>query len=317
MLNVRRFNLACLAAVVLPLIGIVAAVALAWRHASFGAVELSVCGVMFMGTFIGVEVGYHRHFVHRSFCSSAAVRHVLGALGSMACQGSVIWWAGVHRTHHQFPDRDGDPHSPLDGFYRAHMGWLFGGNVNPPGWTRRVKDLVRDPVAASVHRRYPIYAAAGIVGPAVVVAMMHGSWHGLLPGVLWGSLVRIFLVNHIIWSVNSVCHCFGRQPYQTHDMSCNNYVLMLPSLGFSLHNNHHAFPRSAVTSHAWWQVDVCGLMIRLMAACGLAWDVNFPARDQMARRRMKPASFEVMRVEGPAVSFNGCRRECHPLVDAS
>jgi stearoyl-CoA desaturase (Delta-9 desaturase) len=287
MLDVRRFNLICLAAVALPLGGFFVALALAWNFARIGAPELAACVIMFLATFVGIEVGYHRHFVHRSFCAPAAVRHVLGTLGSMACQGSVIWWAGIHRTHHQYPDRVGDPHSPLDGFYQAHMGWLLGCNVNPRAWTRRVSDLIRDPVAASIHRRYAIYAIAGLVAPAVVVALVTGSWAGLLTGFLWGGLVRVFLVNHIVWSVNSICHCFGRQPYQTHDMSCNNYVMMLPSLGFSLHNNHHAFPSSATTSHAWWQVDLCGLVIRLMAVCGLASNVSIPTRDQLARRKIE------------------------------
>jgi stearoyl-CoA desaturase (delta-9 desaturase) len=202
----------------------------------------------------------------------------------MACQGSVIWWAGVHRTHHQFPDRPGDPHSPLDGFYEAHMGWLFGHKVNPSDWTRRVRDLLRDPVAKSVHRWYPVCAVCGFIGPAVLVAMIQGSWYGLVSGFLWGGLVRVFLVTQIVASVNSICHSFGQRPYRTHDMSRNNYALMLPSLGFSLHNNHHAFPSAATTSHAWWQIDICGFVIQTMAACGLVWDVNLPSGDQLARR---------------------------------
>jgi stearoyl-CoA desaturase (delta-9 desaturase) len=287
MLNVRRFHLACLAVVVLPLAGFVAAVALAWGHGSVGATELGICGAMFVVTFVGIEVGYHRHFVHRSFCAAGPVRHILGAMGSMACQGSVIWWAGIHRTHHRFPDREGDPHSPLDGFYQAHVGWLLGAKVSPPGWTRRVKDLIRDPVTARVHRNYPAYAIAGFIVPAVFVATIQGSWYGLATGLLWGGLVRIFLVHHIVSSVNSVCHFFGRQPYETRDMSCNNYALMLPSLGFSLHNNHHAFPSSATTSHAWWQVDLCGLFIRLLVLCGLAWEMNEPSTEQKAARRKR------------------------------
>jgi stearoyl-CoA desaturase (delta-9 desaturase) len=289
-LNVRRFNLISLAVIVLPLVGVVAALALAWNNASIGAVELGVCGLMFAGTFIGVEVGYHRHFAHCSFHTSSAVRHILGALGSMACQGSVIWWTGIHRSHHHLTDTVGDPHSPMEGFYQAHMGWLLSGHVNPPGWTHRVKDLIFDPLAACLHRRYPLYALLGLAGPAVAVAMIERSWYGLLSGFLWGGLVRIFLVNHITWSTNSICHRYGRQPYPTHDASFNNYVLMLPSLGLSLHNNHHAFPAAATTSHAWWQVDVCGLIIRLMEACGLVWNVSIPSREKLAQRRTNRGS---------------------------
>jgi stearoyl-CoA desaturase (Delta-9 desaturase) len=290
MMKLQRFRLACLAVAVLPTMGFIAAVWLSRNRGRVGLVELGVCGLMFLATFVGIEVGYHRHFVHRSFRATSVARHVLGALGSMAWQGSVIWWAGIHRTHHQFPDREGDPHSPLDGFYRAHMGWLLGININPPYWTRRVKDLIRDPEVAAVHRQYLLWAIVGIVGPAVAVAILQGSWYGLLTGFLWGGPVRICLVNHIVWSVNSVCHCFGGKPYQTHDLSCNNYLLMLPSMGFSLHNNHHAFPSSATTSHAWWQIDLSGLIIRLLAICGAAWDVTVPSRELMAQRKKHSTS---------------------------
>lgn len=287
MLNTRLFNLACLAAIVVPFLGVLTAAALAWQAGGVGVVELAVCGVMFVITYVGVEVGIHRHFAHQSFQAPAGVRKVLGAMGSMACQGSPIWWAGVHRTHHQFADRQGDPHSPLEGLLRAHMTWLLDRNVNPERWTRRVRDLIRDPVAAWVHRRYPLFAILGIVLPATVVGVIHGTWMGALSGLVWGSLVRMFLVNHMIWSINSLCHWFGKQPYPTRDLSRNVYWLMLPSLGFSLHNNHHAFPGSATTAHLWWQLDVCGLVIRLLERCGLAYDVSIPSQEQIERRRAK------------------------------
>ncbi len=313
MFNVRFFNVACLAAVVLPIVGFTAAVAVAVQQGRVGTLELSVCAVMFVLTFVGVEVGYHRHFAHRAFCAHPAVRHVLGALGSMACQGTVIWWAGVHRTHHRFSDRDGDPHSPLEGLAQAHVGWLLRNNVNPDGWTRRVKELIRDPVVGTVHRRYPLYVTAGIVTPAVLVGIAEGSWQGLLSGLLWGGLVRMFLVNHIVWSINSICHTYGRKVYSTHDLSRNNYWLMLPSLGFSLHNNHHAFPKSATTSHVWWQIDFCGLVIRLMSACGLAWNVSIPSTEQLVRRRTSHPSQAARR---RAVSASGtATRTPNDLLD--
>jgi stearoyl-CoA desaturase (delta-9 desaturase) len=290
MLNTRLFNLACLAAIVIPFLGVLLAVALAWSAGGVGAVELAVCGMMFLITYVGVEVGFHRHFAHQSFDAPAWVRRVLGAMGAMACQGSPIWWAGVHRTHHQFADRAGDPHSPLEGLLRAHMTWLLDKHVNPERWTRRVRDLIRDPVAAWVHRRYPLFALLGFALPSAVVGVAYGTWLGALSGLLWGGLVRMFLVNHIIWSINSLCHCFGRQPYPTRDLSRNVYWLMLPSLGFSLHNNHHAFPGSATTAHVWWQLDVCGLVIRLLECCGLAYDVSVPSRKQIEHRRAKRTS---------------------------
>ena len=285
MFNQRLFNLACLGVVVLPLMGFIAAIALSLHFGYVGTLELSVCTLMLILTFVGIEVGFHRHFAHGSFSATGPVRHILGALGSMACQGTVIWWSGVHRTHHQFSDTDCDPHSPMNGFVHAHVTWLLDNNVNPDHWTRRIQELIRDPVTATVHRRYPLYVIAGFAFPAILVGIAQGSWYGILSGLLWGGLVRMFLVNHIVWSINSVCHSFGKRPYKTHDLSRNNYWLMFPSLGFSLHNNHHAFPKSATTSHVWWQIDLCGLVIHLLAALGLAWDVKIPSTERRTRRK--------------------------------
>lgn len=169
------------------------------------------------------------------------------------------------------------------------MAWIIrDDHVNPEKWTRRVKELISDPVVASIHRLYPLYSIGGLVLPAILVGLVHGSWFGVFSGFLWGGLVRLFLVNHLVWSINSVCHIYGSSDYVTQDHSRNNYWLMLPSLGFSLHNNHHAFPKAASTSHVWWQIDLCGLVIRLLAACGLAWDVNHvPSADRRARRRQQ------------------------------
>ncbi len=285
MLHQRTFRLACLAVVFLPLVGFCIAAGIVWRYGGVGLPEATVCSVLFVLTLLGIEMGYHRHFAHGAFRAKPAVRHVLGALGSMACQGAVVWWSGIHRTHHRHSDQPGDPHSPLEGFWQAHAGWLLAKNVNPPRWTRRTRDLVRDPVVVAVHRRYLIFALAGFVAPAVVLGAIYGTWQGALSGLLWGGFVRLFLVNHVVWSINSICHTFGAKTYATHDLSCNNYWLMLPSLGFSLHNNHHAFPKSATTSHAWWQIDLCGLVIRLLAALGLVWDVNSPSSERRSQRQ--------------------------------
>jgi len=220
-----------------------------------------------------LSLEFHRHFSHRSFQAATPVRHLLAALGSMAFQGTVLWWVGVHRTHHRYSDRPDDPHSPLKGFWRAHMGWILN-DVNPLRWTRRVKDLLRDPVAVAAHRRYYVWVALGMILPGIAVGLATQSWLGIATGILWGGLVRLFLVNHIVWSVNSICPCYGSQPYQTHDDARNNYWLLLPSMGFSLHNNHHAFPYAAINSHAWWQIDLCGMLVRGLELLGLAWDVR-------------------------------------------
>jgi stearoyl-CoA desaturase (delta-9 desaturase) len=260
----------------LPSLGVVAAVLFMWTQGA-GTAELTACAVMFVLTFVGIEVGFHRHFSHRSFKAVRAVRVVLAGLGSMALQGSVVWWAGVHRMHHGNADRSEDPHSPLDGLFHAHMGWLFK-NLDPPKWRRRASDLFRDDVARTATRMYYLWVIAGFLLPALAVSLATRSSRGLFLGLLWGGLVRIFLVNHIVWSINSICHTFGSRPYPTRDESRNNGLLSLPSLGFSWHNNHHAFPRSAINAHNWWQVDLCGLLILFLSALGLVWDVRRAAR---------------------------------------
>jgi stearoyl-CoA desaturase (Delta-9 desaturase) len=256
----------------LPFLGVLAAARLTWSHGT-GIAEIVACTVMYVLSFVGVEVGFHRHFAHRSFLAARPVRLVLAGLGSMALQGSVIWWAGIHRVHHAHSDRTGDPHSPLDGLLHAHVGWLFR-NLDPPDWRQRASNLFRDDVVRSATRSYHLWALAGLLLPAVGVALATRSWQGLLLGFLWGGLVRIFLVNHFVWSINSVCHRFGSRPYRTKDESRNNALLCLPSLGFSWHNNHHAFPGSAINAHHWWQLDPCGLLILGLQSTGLAWNVG-------------------------------------------
>jgi stearoyl-CoA desaturase (Delta-9 desaturase) len=258
--------------IVLPFLGVLAAARLTWSHGVGGA-ELTSFAIMYVLTFVGVEVGFHRHFAHRSFLAARPVRILLAGLGSMAWQGSVVWWAGVHRIHHANADRSGDPHSPLEGLLHAHVGWLFK-NLDPPGWRRRAANLFRDDVVRMATRSYYLWALAGILLPAVGVAIATRSAEGLLLGFLWGGLVRIFFVNHFIWSINSVCHRFGSRPYQLRDESRNNALLCLPSLGFSWHNNHHAFPGSAINSHHWWQLDICGLLILGLQRLGLAWNAR-------------------------------------------
>jgi stearoyl-CoA desaturase (Delta-9 desaturase) len=256
----------------LPFIGVLAAARLTWSHGA-GAAEIASFAIMYILTFVGIEVGFHRHFAHRAFLARRSVRIILAGLGSMAFQGSVVWWAGVHRVHHVNSDHTGDPHSPLEGLLHAHVGWLFR-NLDPPGWRHRASNLFRDDVARAATRTYYLWALAGLLLPAVSVALAMRSWQGLLLGFLWGGLMRIFFVNHFVWSINSVCHRFGSRPYPTRDESRNNVFLCLPSLGFSWHNNHHAFPGCAINSHRWWQLDPCGLLILGLQSLGLAWKVG-------------------------------------------
>jgi stearoyl-CoA desaturase (delta-9 desaturase) len=267
----RRIAIAMLA---LPTAGSVAALVLA---ACYGVslVALALFAVLYVVTMAGVEVGLHRYFSHRAFKCSPALRLALGIAGSMAGQGPVLFWAATHRRHHRTA---ADPHAPLGrgpaAFLRAHVGWLFEEHRYEPG--REAPDLVRDSATVTAQRLYLLWFALGLVLPALLGCAIAGTWYGALEGLLWGGLLRVFAVHHATWSVNSLCHLFGAQPWQSRDNSRNLGWLALPTLGGSWHNNHHAFPASATTSLRRWQLDPSGWLIAAAEAAGLVWDVRRP-----------------------------------------
>src|SRR5437868_2162638 len=180
---------------------------------------------------LGVTAGFHRMLTHRSFRAPPAVRAIILVLGSMAVEGSAIAWAFPHLKHHSFSDREGDPHSPLDGLVHAHLGWLF--NVEQADARLYCDDLLQDSIVVFVDRTNALWSLLSLVIPFAI-----GGWSGLL----WGGMVRTFLVHHTTWSVNSVCHSFGRRAFATRDRSRNHWLVGLLALGEGWHNNHHAFP---------------------------------------------------------------------------
>lgn len=282
-----RFTAFCLATEVVPPLSLAFALYWGWQQ-GFNAIALGAFVVMSALTLLGIEVGFHRHFAHRAFQAHPAVRMLLAALGSMAFQNSVVWWVGVHRTHHKYSDQPADPHSPTRSVFHAHSGWLFRpASVNPPRWSRRIKDLLQDPIVRTAHRRYSIYVVLGLLLPAIAVGGLSHSWHGVIDGFLWGGLIRIGAVNHLVWSINSLCHRYGDRPYRSRDLSCNNYWLALPTLGFSLHNNHHAFPNAAINAHHWWQLDISGYCILCLEKLGLAWEVRRPSVQQRSNKTLR------------------------------
>lgn len=293
----RKLRWINLGAVLLPFVGLIAAIVLTWGVA-FDWVYLGILAGMSLATSLGITVGYHRLFTHKSFRTNAVVRFALAACGSMAVQGPVIEWAGVHRRHHQHSDDEQDPHSPhahaggswgggvwgtLKGMFHAHMGWLFAGR--PKGLARYTKDLYADPVLRAVNKQFPALVLAGLVIPAVLGGLLTWSLMGVLLGFIWGGLVRIFFVHHITWSVNSVCHLWGAQPFRSHDHSRNNPIVGVLALGEGWHNNHHAFPTSARHGLRWWEFDASYLFIRGMALIGLASDVKVPDAERIASKR--------------------------------
>ena len=280
--NLARFG--TLVAVLLPIAGLVGAVISLWGW-GFGWVEFGVLAGMYLFTALGITVGFHRLFTHKSFETSAVVRFVLAALGSMAIQGSVLRWVAQHRRHHQHSDTPADPHSPhhrgrglvgvVRGFWHAHIGWAF--KPDAAGLDRYVTDLKKLASVRVASALFPLWIVLGLALPAVLGGVLSGTWAGVLLGFLWGGLVRVFLVHHVTWSVNSVCHLWGSRPYPDKDHSRNNLVFGVLAMGEGWHNNHHAFPTSARHGLRWWQIDVSYYVIRALALVGLVWKVKLPA----------------------------------------
>jgi stearoyl-CoA desaturase (delta-9 desaturase) len=257
----------------------------AWR-AWGGALhwsDLVVLAVTYMLTGLGITVGYHRLFTHRSFKTSSAMRVLLAVLGSAAVEGPVIEWVANHRKHHQFSDQHGDPHSPhvdhgkglrgaLAGLFHAHVGWIF---TDEPmaSEDRYAKDLMGDPAVRFVDRTFPFWVLAGLAFPFAFGLALTGSVAGGLTGLLWGGAVRIFLLHHATFSINSLCHFFGFRQFATGDESRNLSWLALPTLGEAWHNNHHAFPASARHGLRWWQLDPSAWFIAGLERIGLVWGV--------------------------------------------
>jgi stearoyl-CoA desaturase (Delta-9 desaturase) len=277
---------------VLPALGTAAALA-TWGLYPLGAPEVVALVAMWLLTGVGITVGYHRLFTHRSFRASPATRAVLAVLAGMAGQGGVISWAVLHRRHHEYSDRPGDPHSPnlvgsgrwarLRGWLHAHLTWMV--RHDYPSVVHYGRDLLRDRVVARVDQRYHLCVVLGLALPAVAVGLARGSWMGVLSGLLWGGAIRMFLLGQIIWSINSFLHMTGGRAFHTPEQSHNSGWLAPLSMGESWHNNHHAFPGSASFGLAWYRLDPGFWCIRLLQALGLAWDVRVPSRERIEARR--------------------------------
>jgi stearoyl-CoA desaturase (Delta-9 desaturase) len=233
---------------------------------------------IYIPTGLGITVGFHRLFTHRSFKTGRVVRFVLAALGSAAIEGPVVAWVADHRKHHAFSDEEGDPHSPhvdhggLRGLFHAHVGWLFIHDQRALK-SRYAPDLLADPVVSFVNRTFLWWVLAGFVAPFTIGYLLGGTLVGGLSSLLWGGLIRMLVLHHVTYSINSLCHVFGRRDFETGDESRNLAWLALPSFGESWHNNHHAFPTSSVHGLKWWQVDLSSMVIRALERTGLAWDV--------------------------------------------
>jgi len=254
-------KLIVLVMVIVPFLATVLAIVLLWKRAAHWS-DLVLLATMYTLVAFGVTVGYHRMLTHRSFRPHPVVKCVLLILGSMSLEGSALEWAATHVKHHAQADRPGDPHSPLEGFFHAHFGWLFQErDADPQVYCR---NLVADPLVVFVSRTFLLWAVLSLVIPFAI-----GGWTGLL----WGGLVRIFLTHHVTWSINSVCHTLGKREFETNDQSRNEWIVGLLAFGEGWHNNHHAFPRSAFHGLHWWQFDLSGYLIWTLERLRLAQDV--------------------------------------------
>jgi stearoyl-CoA desaturase (Delta-9 desaturase) len=284
-----RHRAIALVALFLPFAGFVAAVVLLWWRA-VGPVDLALFGVMYLLAGFGVTVGYHRLLTHRSFSTYRPVAYALAALGSMAAFGPVIDWVSDHRVHHAYTDRPGDPHSPhgdgrrgLRGLWHAHAGWLFTtkGRADP---ARLAPELLEDRGMRIVNAGFPVLVALSVVLPALAGWALTGTARGALSAGACAGLARIFLFHHAILSVNSIGHAHGRRRFHSDDQSANVFWLALVSLGESWHHNHHAFPRSAHHGLRWFELDLSGIAIELLARTGLAWNVVRITPERQAAR---------------------------------
>jgi stearoyl-CoA desaturase (Delta-9 desaturase) len=268
-----------LGAVVVPFVGLVVAVVLLWNH-GVNALDLGLLAGLYAVTGLAVTVGYHRLLTHRAFQSPRSVEYTLAVLGSMAVEGSVIDWVADHRKHHAHADREGDPHSPhvgdgsgLRGLWHAHVGWILGHGEDRADPRRHARDLLEDRGMRLIAGAFPLLVAVGLALPFAVGLLVGGSLLAGLEAFVWGGLVRVFLLHHVTWSINSICHFFGRRRFATDDQSRNVFWLALPSFGEAWHHNHHAFPRSAAHGLRWWELDASFVVIRLLELVGLARNV--------------------------------------------
>ena len=274
-----------------PLAALVAVAARSWDHALHPR-DLVIGAVLYVLTGHGITIGFHRMLTHGSFRPTRALKVTLGVLGSMAVQGSVLSWVAVHRRHHAHSDRVGDPHSPhvsprggghLRRFGHAHAGWLFASG--PAGVRRYAPDLLKDRDIVVLDRLFPALALVSLAIPFAAGWVLSGALHGAVTAFVWGGLVRMALLHHVTWSINSICHVVGRRPFTTKDQSRNVAALAVVSMGESWHNLHHAIPSSARHGVGRWQLDSSARVIEWFEAMGWATKVRWPAPDRLAAVR--------------------------------
>lgn len=284
----RKEQVALAAFIIVPFAALVAAVPVAWGG-WLGWTDVAIAVFMYFLTCGGVTVGYHRYFTHRSFKPNRGVKIALAVIGSMAVQGPLVRWVADHRKHHKFSDRDGDPHSPWKygetigalwkGLWHAHMGWLFDEEQTPQH--KYAPDLMKDRDLVKISRTFWVWVLVSLLLPAALGGLLTWSWQGAATAFFWGSLVRVGVLHHVTWSINSICHTIGERPFLSRDKSANVWWLAIPSMGESWHNLHHADPTCARHGVLRGQLDASARIIWLLEKVGWVHDVRWPVRERI------------------------------------
>jgi stearoyl-CoA desaturase (delta-9 desaturase) len=283
--------------VVVPLLALIAAIPLAWGW-GLGWHDVIIALAFYWLTGLGVTVGYHRYFTHGSFKARTGLRVALAVFGTMAIEGPVFNWVADHRRHHKYSDREGDPHSPwrygddtkalTKGLMYAHMLWLF--DPNKTSQEKFIPDLLADRKLRIVHKLFPVLVLTSMLAPALIGGLWAMSWHGALTAFFWGSLVRVALLHHVTWSINSICHTFGDEEFEVRDKARNVSWLAIASFGESWHNLHHADPTCARHGVLKGQLDPSARVIWALEKLGWAYDVRWPDARRLETKRPATAT---------------------------
>ena len=275
--------------VAVPLLAVLAAIPLAWGW-GLGWHDIVIAFVFYVVTGMGITMGFHRHFTHSSFKAARPLHVSLAIAGSLAIEGPVLVWVADHRRHHKYSDKEGDPHSPWrfgndwkalsKGLLYAHMGWMF--NPNRTSQQKFCPDLLADPPIRRVSSTFPLWVAVSLLAPALIGGLWSMSLAGALTAFFWASLVRICLLHHVTWSINSVCHTFGNEDFDVRDKSRNVAWLAIPSFGESWHNLHHSDPTCARHGALEGQIDISARAIWIAEKLGWAWDVRWPDEQRLS-----------------------------------
>jgi stearoyl-CoA desaturase (Delta-9 desaturase) len=275
--------------VAVPLLAVLAAIPLAWGW-GLGWHDIVIAFVFYVVTGMGITMGFHRHFTHSSFKAAKPLHVALAIAGSLAIEGPVLVWVADHRRHHKYSDKEGDPHSPWrfgndwkalsKGFLYAHMGWMF--NPNRTSQQKFCPDLLADPPIRRVSSTFPLWVAVSLLAPALIGGLWSMSLAGALTAFFWASLVRICLLHHVTWSINSVCHTFGNEDFDVRDKSRNVAWLAIPSFGESWHNLHHSDPTCARHGALEGQIDISARAIWIAEKLGWASDVRWPDEQRLS-----------------------------------